>query len=113
MKKTKIADAAYFGPELEFFVFDNAWYDQGINYAKYYVGSREGIWGRGDEDPMNLGYKIRLKEGYFPTPPMDTMQNIRSEMVATLIELGIPVEAHHHEVATGGQCEIDISGSRT
>ena len=108
LKKTKIADSAYFGPELEFFIFDNAWYDQGINYAKYYVGSREGIWGRGDEDPMNLGYKIRLKEGYFPTPPMDTMQNIRSEMVATLIEMGIPVEAHHHEVATGGQCEIDM-----
>src|SRR5258705_2936778 len=108
MKKSKIADTANFGPELEFFVFDQAFYDQGINYAKYYVGSREGIWGRGDESPTNLGYKVRLKEGYFPTPPMDTMQNIRSEMVATLIELGIPVEAHHHEVATGGQCEIDM-----
>ncbi|MGA2583900.1 MAG: type I glutamate--ammonia ligase [Tepidisphaeraceae bacterium] len=108
LKKTKIADTAFFGPELEFFIFDQAFYDQGINYAKYYVGSREGIWGRGDEDPSNLGYKVRLKEGYFPTPPMDTMQNIRSEMVATLIELGIPVEAHHHEVATGGQCEIDM-----
>lgn len=108
LKKTKIADKAYFGPELEFFIFDQAFYDQGINFGKYYVGSREGIWGRGDEDPSNLGYKIRLKEGYFPTPPMDTMQNIRSEMVATLMELGIPVEAHHHEVATGGQCEIDM-----
>jgi len=108
LEKTKIADMAFFGPELEFFVFDQAFYDQGINFAKYYVGSREGIWGRGDEDPSNLGYKIRLKEGYFPTPPMDTMQNVRSEMVATLIELGIPVEAHHHEVATGGQCEIDM-----
>ncbi len=108
LKKTKIADTAYFGPELEFFIFDQAFYDQGINFGKYYVGSREGIWGRGDEDPTNLGYKMRLKEGYFPTPPMDTMQNIRSEMVATLIELGIPVEAHHHEVATGGQCEIDM-----
>jgi glutamine synthetase len=108
LKKTKIADTAYFGPELEFFIFDNAWYDQGINFAKYYVGSREGIWERGDENPTNLGYKVRLKEGYFPTPPMDTMQNIRSEMVATMIELGIAVEAHHHEVATGGQCEIDM-----
>jgi len=108
LKKTKIADVAYFGPELEFFVFDQAFYDQGINFGKYYVGSREGIWGRGEEDPSNLGYKVRLKEGYFPTPPMDTMQNIRSEMVATLVELGIPVEAHHHEVATGGQCEIDM-----
>ena len=58
--------------------------DQGINYAKYYVGSREGIWERGDESPTNLGYKVRLKEGYFPTPPMDTMQNIRSEMVTEL-----------------------------
>src|SRR3954462_10794380 len=108
LKKSKIADTAHFGPELEFFVFDHAFYDQGINYSKHYVGSREGIWGRGDEDPSNLGYKVRLKEGYFPTPPMDTMQNIRSEMVATLIEMGIPVEAHHHEVATGGQCEIDM-----
>lgn len=108
LKKSKIADTAYFGPELEFFVFDNVWYDQGINYAKYQVDSREGVWGRGHEDPTNLGYKIRLKEGYFPTPPMDTLQNIRGEMVATLMDLGIPVEAHHHEVATGGQCEIDM-----
>jgi glutamine synthetase len=108
LKKIRIADVANFGPELEFFIFDYAWYDQGINYAKHYVGSREGLWGRGDEDVTNLGYKVRLKEGYFPTPPMDTMQNIRSEMVATLNELGIPVEAHHHEVATGGQCEIDM-----
>src|SRR5918999_1541895 len=76
LEKTKIADTAYFGPELEFFVFDNAWYDQGINFSKHYVGSREGIWGRGEESETNLGYKIRLKEGYFPTPPMDTMQNI-------------------------------------
>src|SRR3954462_4005518 len=108
LKKSKIADRAYFGPELEFFVFHYAWYDQGINYSKHYVGSREGVWGRGDEELTNMGHKIRLKEGYFPTPPMDTMQNIRSEMVATLMELGIPVEAHHHEVATGGQCEIDM-----
>jgi len=108
LKKIRIADTAFFGPELEFFIFDQAFYDQGINFGKYYVGSREGIWTRGDEEPSNLGYKVRLKEGYFPTPPMDTMQNIRSEMVATLIDLGIPVEAHHHEVATGGQCEIDM-----
>src|SRR3954467_2284574 len=105
---TGIADRASFGPELEFFIFDHAFYDQGINYSKHYVGSREGIWGRGDEEITNMGHKIRLKEGYFPTPPMDTMQNIRSEMVSTLIEMGIPVEAHHHEVATGGQCEIDM-----
>jgi len=81
LKKSGIADTANFGPELEFFIFDHAYYDQGINFSKHFVGSREGIWGRGDEDPSNLGYKIRLKEGYFPTPPMDSMQNIRSEMV--------------------------------
>ncbi|HMO26614.1 MAG TPA: glutamine synthetase, partial [Tepidisphaeraceae bacterium] len=108
LRKSKIADRASFGPELEFFVFDSAFYDQGINFAKYYVESVEGIWGRGVEDPSNRGYKIRLKEGYFPPPPMDTLQTIRSEMVSTLVELGIPVEAHHHEVATGGQCEIDM-----
>jgi glutamine synthetase len=108
LQKTKIADRAMFGPELEFFIFDYAWYDQGINYAKYHVGSREGIWSRGDEDVANLGQKIRLKEGYFPCPPIDTMHNIRSEIVTELINLGIPVEAHHHEVATGGQCEIDM-----
>src|SRR3954468_20467492 len=108
LKKSKIADTANFGPELEFFVFDHAWYDQGINFAKYYVGSREGVWTRGDEDEANKGYKVRLKEGYFPPPPMDTLQNIRSEMVTELVNLGIPVEAHHHEVATGGQCEIDM-----
>ncbi len=108
LRSTKVADTAYFGPELEFFVFDQAFYDQGINYAKYYVGSREGIWERGNELPTNHGYQVRQKEGYFPCPPMDTMHNLRSEMVQTLIDLGIPVEAHHHEVATGGQCEIDM-----
>jgi glutamine synthetase len=108
LQKTRIADRAMFGPELEFFVFDSCFYDQGINFAKYQVDSREGIWGRGEEDPTNLGCKIRLKEGYFPMPPVDTMQNIRSEMVQILQEAGIPVEAHHHEGATGGQCEIDM-----
>jgi glutamine synthetase len=108
LMKSKIADSAQFGPELEFFVFDSAWYDQGTNFAKYYVGSNEGQWTRGEERPDNLGHKVRIKEGYFPCPPMDTLQNIRSEMVQVLVELGIPVEAHHHEVATGGQCEIDM-----
>src|SRR5258706_6470508 len=72
LKKSGIADTANFGPELEFFIFDHAYYDQGINFSKHFVGSREGIWGRGDEDPSNLGYKIRLKEGHFPTSPMDS-----------------------------------------
>jgi len=108
LQDTGIADNAQFGPELEFFVFDHAWYDQGINFAKYHVESREGIWGRGEESSDNKGYRVRLKEGYFPTPPMDTLQNLRSEMVKELVDMGITVEAHHHEVATGGQCEIDM-----
>lgn len=106
--KSKIADSAQFGPELEFFVFDQVWYDQGTNYAKYYVGSNEGQWTRGEERPDNLGHKVRIKEGHFPCPPIDTLQNLRSEMVQTLVDLGMPIEAHHHEVATGGQCEIDM-----
>ena len=108
LRKSKIADAVQFGPELEFFVFDQVWYDQGTNYAKYYVGSNEGQWTRGEERSDNLGHKVRIKEGYFPCPPMDTLQNLRSEMVKELVNLGIRVEAHHHEVATGGQSEIDM-----
>ena len=108
LQKTGVADVAHFGPELEFFVFDHVWYDQGTNYAKYYVGSQEGVWGRGEESKENRGYQVRLKEGYFPTPPMDTLQNLRSEMVQVLMAMGVQVEAHHHEVATGGQCEIDM-----
>jgi glutamine synthetase len=108
LKQTKIADTAYFGPEMEFFIFDNVWYDQSINQSGHFIDSQEGIWNRGKPDPTNLGYKIRLKEGYFPCPPMDTGVNIRSEMVDTMLKMGIPVEAHHHEVATGGQCEIDL-----
>ena len=108
LQATGIADTANFGPELEFFVFDHAWFDQGINFSKHYVGSQEGIWTRGEEGPTNNGCKVRLKEGFFPVPPIDTMHNIRCEMVQTLIDLGIPVEGHHHEVATGGQCESDM-----
>ena len=108
LQKSGIADVANFGPELEFFVFDSAFYDQGTNFAKYEVNSAEGIWNRGNQTPENRGYQVRLKEGYFPCPPMDTLQNLRSEMVKELMDMGIRVEAHHHEVATGGQCEIDM-----
>lgn len=108
LKKSGIADTANFGPELEFFVFDSAFYDQGTNFAKYGVESKEGVWGRGKESPDNRGYQVRLKEGYFPCPPMDTLHDLRSEMVETLVNMGVPVEAHHHEVATGGQCEVDM-----
>lgn len=108
LKQTGIADTAYFGPEMEFFVFDSVCYDQTTNRAIYEVDSIEGQWNRGKQSPTNMGNQIRLKEGYFPCPPMDTMTNIRSEMVRVMRELGMAVEAHHHEVATGGQGEIDL-----
>jgi glutamine synthetase len=108
LRSTGIADTAYFGPELEFFIFDRVCYDQGMNYAKYEVDSREGVWRRGRDEPDNLGNQLRAKEGYFPVPPADQCHNLRSEMVAVLKQCGIAVETHHHEVATGGQAEIDM-----
>ncbi len=108
LASTDIADTANFGPEVEFFVFDHACFDQDINHASYRVDSVEGVWNRGRNDPTNLGYQVRQKEGFFPMPPMDSLAGLRSEMVSVLIELGFPVESHHHEVATGGQCEIDL-----
>ncbi len=108
MKSTGIAEIAYFGPEPEFFVFNDIRYGQGTNHAFYEIDSVEGNWNTGaDEDP-NLGHKPRPKEGYFPVPPTDSMQDLRSEMVLTMIEAGIRVEVHHHEVATAGQAEIDM-----
>ena len=107
-----VADTAYFGPELEFFIFDRVCYDQTINAAHYEVDSAEGVWRRGRNDPNNLGNQLRAKEGYFPTPPADQFHNLRSEMTAVLLECGIDVETHHHEVATGGQAEIDMRFGR-
>jgi len=108
LKKTGIADACYWGPELEFFVFDDVRFDQTENSGYYFVDSIEGEWNSGREENPNLGYKPRFKEGYFPVPPHDSLQDIRSEMVLTMESLGITVEVHHHEVATAGQCEIDM-----
>ncbi|HKQ32192.1 MAG TPA: type I glutamate--ammonia ligase, partial [Thermodesulfobacteriota bacterium] len=108
LKSTGIGDTAFFGPELEFFIFDDVRYDQTSNTGYYFVDSIEGIWNSGRDENPNLGYKPRHKEGYFPTPPSDTFQDMRSEMVRELEKLGIEIEAHHHEVATAGQCEIDM-----
>ncbi len=109
MKSTGIADVANFGPEAEFFVFDNVRFDQNEHESYYHVDSVEGQWNRGqDSDSTNRGYSVRYKEGYFPVPPTDTLQDIRTEMMLTLMECGVDVEAQHHEVATGGQCEIDM-----
>ena len=108
LQESGIADAAMFSPELEFFVFDHVRYDQTINAAHYRVDSAEGVWNRGSADPTNLGTQIRTAEGYFPTPPLDTLTGLRCEMVDVLKAMGIAVESHHHEVATGGQCEIAL-----
>ncbi|TFG74545.1 MAG: type I glutamate--ammonia ligase, partial [Thermodesulfobacteriales bacterium] len=108
LKSTGIGDTAYIGPELEFFIFDDVRYDQTSNSGYYMVDSVEGIWNSGADEGPNLGYKPRHKEGYFPTPPTDSYQDLRSEMVIELENLGISVEAQHHEVATAGQAEIDM-----
>lgn len=108
LSSTGIADTVYFGPEPEFFVLDDVRFDQTYNKGYYFLDSSEGFWNSGREENPNLGYKPRYKEGYFPVPPMDSLQDIRTEMMRTLIDVGIDVEIHHHEVATGGQCEIDM-----
>ncbi len=105
---TGLADTAYFGPEAEFFVFDDVRYGQSANRAFYEVNSIEGFWNTDADEEPNLGYKLRPKEGYFPVPPSDHFQDLRSEMVLAMENAGIEIEVHHHEVATGGQAEIDM-----
>ena len=105
---TKIGDTSYFGPELEHFVFNGVRYDQGTNYGFYEIDAQEANWDAGAGNGPSLAHKLRPKEGYFPVPPADTLQDVRTEIVLLLEKLGISVEAHHHEVATGGQGEIDM-----
>jgi glutamine synthetase len=108
LKSTGIADTCYVGPELEFFIFDDIRFDQNTNSGYYFIDSCEGQWNRGKDEGPNLGSKLRYKEGYFPVPPADQLMNLRNEMMHTLIDCGIDIEAQHHEVATGGQAEIDM-----
>ena len=108
LKSTGIADTSYWGPEAEFFVFNDVRYGQNQHSGFYSVDSVEGSWNTGTDEGPNLGYKPRYKEGYFPVPPSDTLQDIRSEMILKMIDCGIDVELHHHEVGTGGQGEIDL-----
>jgi glutamine synthetase len=107
LNSTGIADRACFGAEAEFFIFDNVRFDQREQHAFYYIDAEEGRWNSGREH-NNLGYRPRYKEGYFPVPPTDHYQNLRSEMLLTMQSCGMIVECHHHEVATGGQTEIDL-----
>jgi glutamine synthetase len=108
LKASGIGDTAFMGPELEFFLFDNVRYDQNEHEGYYHLDSSEASWNTGSKDGQNLGYKPRMKEGYFPVPPHDALQDLRTIIVLKLEEVGIEVEMHHHEVATAGQCEIDM-----
>ncbi len=108
LRQTQLADEAFFGPEAEFFIFDDIRFDQNEHEGYYHIDSCEGRWNAGRVESPNLGYKPRYKEGYFPVPPTDSQQDIRSEMMLTLESIGVPIEAQHHEVATGGQAEIDM-----
>ncbi|MEK7475986.1 MAG: type I glutamate--ammonia ligase [Candidatus Coatesbacteria bacterium] len=108
LKSTGIGDTAFMGPELEFFLFDNVRYDQNEHEGYYHLDSNEASWNTGKAGVQNLGYRPRMKEGYFPVPPHDALQDLRTIIVLKLEEVGIDVEMHHHEVATAGQCEIDM-----
>ena len=108
LKSTGIADAVYIGPEAEFFIFDDVRYASTSNQSSYCVDSAEGVWNTNRDESPNQGYKIRHKEGYLPSMPTDQLMDIRNEMVLTMIDMGMDVECQHHEVATGGQCEIDL-----
>src|SRR5713101_4015941 len=108
LQSTGIGETAYFGPEPEFFILDEIRYGQDQHSGYYFVDSTEGQWNTGREEKPNLGYKPRYKEGYFPVPPSDALHDIRTEMMLTMIQCGLKIEAQHHEVATGGQGEIDM-----
>lgn len=109
LKSTGIGDTIFVGPEAEFFIFDSIRFKTGINESYYFIDSAEGAWNTGrEEEGGNLGYKPRVKGGYFPCPPMDSLHDIRTEMLLTLGQLGMVPELHHHEVATGGQCELSM-----
>ncbi|MGA2435837.1 MAG: type I glutamate--ammonia ligase [Bryobacteraceae bacterium] len=107
LKNSGLADTANFGAEGEFFIFDNIRFDQNQHEGYYFIDAEEGRWNTGRAE-NNLGYRPRYKEGYFPVPPTDHYQDLRSDMVQTMIKCGLNAECHHHEVASGGQAEIDL-----
>ncbi|MCC7494948.1 MAG: type I glutamate--ammonia ligase [Fimbriimonadaceae bacterium] len=113
LQSTGIAETCYFGPEAEFFIFDGMRYSIDPWKTGYEIVSREAPWTAGDAmvantEELSFGYKIRTKEGYFPVPPNDQLQDVRSQMVQNMREIGLEVEVHHHEVASAGQAEIDL-----
>jgi glutamine synthetase len=108
LAKTGIADVSYWGPEAEFYIFNSIRFDQNPQSGYYFIDSEEGIWNSGSNTGPNLANRPRYKEGYFPVPPTDKLQDLRSEIMLKLIEAGVDVEVHHHEVGTAGQAEIDM-----
>ena len=108
LKETGIGDTSYWGPELEFYIFNDVRFDQNQHEGYYYLDSKEAAWNTGKDEKPNLGHKPRYKEGYFPVPPVDSLQDFRSKVVLKLQEYGIDIEVHHHEVGTSGQGEIDM-----
>jgi glutamine synthetase len=112
LQETGLGDTIYIGPEAEFFLFDSIRFDQTENSGYYFIDSVEGRWNSGKEEAAgNLGYKPGYKQGYFPVAPTDTAQDLRTEMLLTMAKCGVPIEKHHHEVATGGQNELGIKFS--
>jgi glutamine synthetase len=108
LRQTGIADTSYWGPEAEFYIFNSVRFDQNAHEGYYHVDSIEGIWNSGQNTAANLGYRPRHKEGYFPVPPMDKLQDLRSRIILAMMDAGIDIEVHHHEVGTAGQAEIDM-----
>src|SRR3989475_368288 len=106
--KTGIATTAYYGPEAEFYIFNSVRFDQNAHEGYYHIDSEEGIWNSGTNGSPNMGHRPRHKEGYFPVPPVDRLQDLRSKIMLALIASGVDVEVHHHEVGTAGQTEIDM-----
>ncbi|MDP9246875.1 MAG: glutamine synthetase beta-grasp domain-containing protein, partial [Candidatus Dormibacteraeota bacterium] len=108
LAETGIADVSYWGPEAEFYVFNSLRFDQNAFSGYYFIDSEEGVWNSGANTTPNLAYRPRYKEGYFPVPPTDKLQDLRSEIMLKMIDAGIDVEVQHHEVGTAGQAEIDL-----
>jgi len=108
LKGTGLGDTSYWGPEAECFILDDVRFDQTANAGYYFIDSEEGIWNAGRDEKPNLGYKPRHKSGYFPVPPMDKQQDLRTEITLAMLKAGVDVELHHHEVATAGQAEFDL-----
>src|SRR5436189_138645 len=108
LRRSGIADVSYWGPEAEFYLFNSLRFDQNAHSGYYYIDSEEGIWNSGRNSEPNLAFRPRHKEGYFPVPPTDKLQDLRSEIMLKLIEAGVQVEVQHHEVGTAGQAEIDL-----